>query len=113
MTEALLAALSTPLNQYGTVREALAEIAGAREFQKGAWPAIVNPDANGRSLEEWILLLQAYQNKLVQVYAESKGDTPEGRARVLKYCAIQANIALWAVQAALVPNSIPSDVAPA
>lgn len=109
MREQVLAALSTPLDQYGTVLEALAKIADAREFQKGAWPAIVNNDANGRSLEEWILLMQAYQTKLVQVYAESNGSTAEGRARVLKYAAISANLSLWAVQAALSPNPVPSD----
>lgn len=89
--------LATPLENYGTLTEAFDAIADAREYQMKDWPEVGTTDAGGRPHEEWILLMQRGQNKLVDVYYETP-NTPAGRARLLKYAAIQANFALWLVQ---------------
>lgn len=92
--------MALPVAKYATVPEALDAIGLARDFQTSgsAWPATTGADAGGRTAEEWLCLLQHYQNKIMHVYAESDGDTPEGRARFAKYAAILANLALWLVQ---------------
>jgi hypothetical protein len=92
--------LATHVNQYATMPRTLARVADARAYQIKDWPGTAQVDAGGRSTEEWIVLLQAYQSKLVQVYAESNGSTKEGLERLAKYAAIQANLALWLLQAA-------------
>ena len=92
--------LATQVCEYATTPRALARLADARAYQMKDWPSTSKVDAGGRSTEEWILLLQRYQNKLVEVYAESDGSTKAGLERMAKYAAIQANLALWLLQAA-------------
>jgi hypothetical protein len=84
---------------YSSVEKALTVIADAREYQTKAWPDTLGYDAGNRPAEEWLCLLQHYQNKLMAVYSESDGKTVEGRARFAKYAAVVANLALWLVQA--------------
>lgn len=90
-----------PVKNYASVEEALVAIDAAREHQTNPWPDVQKVDAGGRSVEEWLCLLQNYQNKLMAVYSECDGSTVEGRARMTKYAALQANLALWLVQATL------------
>jgi capsid portal protein len=92
---------------YKTLDEALELIAGAREFQTKKWPSTDLPDAGGRPMEEWYMLLVRYTRKFDEVYAETPsyigdGTEPniEGRKRIEKYAAIIANIAVWMTQAA-------------
>lgn len=92
--------LATQVLEYATMPRVLARVADARAYQMKDWPGTQQVDAGGRSTEEWIVLLQAYQAKLVQVYTESDGSTKEGLDRLAKYAAIQANLALWLLQAA-------------
>src|SRR5258708_6518798 len=95
-----LSKLATPLDKYATVLEALSIIADARDYQVSvAWKDVALPDAGGRSSEEWLCLLQHAQNKLMGVYYETPGSTLEGLKRMQKYAGIQANLALWLVQA--------------
>src|SRR5260370_13571338 len=95
-----LVRLATPLENYGTLAEAIGSIADARDYQRKDWPAVRDIDAGGRQTEEWILLVSRYSRKLEDVYAESP-DTPQGRARVAKYAAIVANLALSLVQSTI------------
>jgi len=99
-TEKALVGLATPLENYGTITEALQELARARAFQIAKW-GINGVDGNGRSSEEWQLLVEAYVAKSQQVYAESDGRTPEGRIRYAKYAGIVANLALWWLQSVI------------
>ena len=99
-TQEIIAELTTPVQDYSTVEQALERIADTRQFQIGAWDNTGNADAGGRPFEEWMVLLRHYQTKLEEVYTVSDGRTPEGNARVAKYSAIVANLALWLVQAA-------------
>lgn len=98
--EQSLVGLATPLENYGTVAEALEAIAHARAFQIKKW-GVNKPDGNGRPAEEWQLLVEAYVAKSQQVYAESDGRTPEGRIRYAKYAAIVANLAFWWLQSTI------------
>lgn len=98
--EEILRDLNTPVNEYTTVEAALERIADARQFQIGKWDNTANSDAGGRPFEEWMVLLRHYQTKLEEVYTVSDGRTVEGNARVAKYSAIVANLALWLVQSA-------------
>lgn len=92
--------LHAPVEKYATVTEAIQVIADARQYQtRMAWLNAAKADAGSRSTEEWIVLLHRYINKLDEVYAESDGETVEGRARMTKYAGIIANLALWLVQA--------------
>lgn len=93
--------LATPLENYGTIGEALAEIANARQYQISKWRGVSGPDAGGRLPEEWLLLLNRYVAKTNEVYAESDGSTPEGRIRMSKYAGILANLAIWYVQSTI------------
>ena len=98
--DAMLDRLVMVTRKYATVPEALAVVADARQHQvEVAWKDVAEPDAGGRSSEEWLLLLNHYITKVNAVYTESDGSTVEGRARMTKYAGILANIALWYVQA--------------
>lgn len=99
-TEKAIVGLATPLENYGTVTEALAAIADARKFQIKKWQ-VNGVDANNRPAEEWQLLVEAYVAKSQQVYAESDGRTPEGRIRYAKYAAIVANLSFWWLQSTI------------
>jgi hypothetical protein len=74
-----------------TIEVAKALIASARDYQTQAWPSLTEPD---RSLEEWILLTEEYRHRYLHLH-------PVTPARQVKYAAIVANLAIWAVQAAL------------
>lgn len=96
--EQSIVALATPLDNYGTIAEALAELARARKYQLSQWRGVAGPDAGGRLPEEWLLLLNRYVAKANEVYAECDGSTPAGRIRFAKYIGILGNLAFWAVQ---------------
>jgi len=95
------------MDRYKNLDEALILICDARDFQMQKWPSTEVINGGGRTLEEWIVLMDVYLAKLKAVYAETPafigdGDVPneEGLTRVEKYAAILANLALWAVQSA-------------
>lgn len=90
--------------QYLPVDMAIEKVMEARAYQRSQWPSLVEPD---RTVEEWILLTSRYVRKLEDVYSETPSYKNDGRelnleglARIEKYAAIVANLALWAVQAA-------------
>src|ERR1700675_2366536 len=92
---------------YLTLQQALEKIADAREYQVKPWPSTASQNAGGRPFEEWMVLIDVYNNKLKQIYAETPaykadGNEPnlEGLARIEKYATILANLSIWAVQAA-------------
>ena len=73
---------------------AVSQVHAARKYQMEQWSSLVEPD---RSFEEWILLTEEYQHRFKQIFANGQGSA----ARLTKYAAIVANLALWAVQSAL------------
>jgi len=92
---------------YLTLGQALEKINDARAYQLKPWPSTSLVNAGGRPFEEWLVLIDVYLAKLKAVYAETPsfkgdGDEPnlEGLARIEKYAAIVANLAVWAVQSA-------------
>jgi hypothetical protein len=102
--------------QYESFESAIEAVKDARQYQMLKWPNTSLENAGGRPFEEWALLLHHYLNKLDAVYAETPGNittvvgdactieevpNAEGRARVKKYMAIIANLAIWGVQAAM------------
>jgi hypothetical protein len=96
------------MSQYESFDDALAAVKDAREFQTKTWPSCDLPDAGGRPLEQWYMLLVRYTRKFDEVYAETPsylndGTEPniEGRKRIKKYAAIVANLAMWMTQAAM------------
>lgn len=95
--------LISPVKKYANIVDVFASIDAARGHQFSEWPQTAATDAGDRPTEEWIVLLQHYQNKLLAVYSESDGNSVEGRARVAKYAAIIANLSFWLVQATLGP----------
>src|SRR5579859_6239979 len=97
--EQSIVALATPLDNYGTIAEALAEMAAARKYQISQWKRVSGPDAGGRLPEEWLLLLNRYVAKANEVYTDADGSTAQGRIRVSKYAGILTNLAFWWLQA--------------
>lgn len=73
--------------------EAVAAVRDARSYQISKWTSLVEPD---RSLEEWILLTEEYQYRYQDIVIQGSDS-----ARIKKYAAIVANLALWSVQTAL------------
>lgn len=95
------------MGKYESWDDAIAAVRDARLYQMKEWPNTQLEDAGGRPFEEWALMLHHYVNKLTAVYTETPGNDKvtnlpnvEGRARIKKYSAIVANLALWAVQSA-------------
>ena len=94
--------------RYESFESAIAVVKDARIYQMKEWPNTALENAGGRPFEEWALLLHHYMNKLDAVYTETPGNNKEtnepnveGRARIKKYMAIIANLAIWGVQAAM------------
>lgn len=80
-----------------TLETAVELILDAREYQTKAWPSVMEPD---RPFEEWVLLTQEYIYRVTEI---SKNE-PLNTARIQKYAAIVANLALWMVQSAMGPD---------
>jgi len=94
------------MDRYKNLEEALILIGDARDYQMKNWPSVVI-NGGGRTLEEWIILMDVYLTKLKEIYAKTPafigdGDVPneDGLNRIEKYAAILANLAIWAVQSA-------------
>lgn len=90
--------------KYISLEHANTLVVEARAYQAKAWPSTTEPD---RPFEEWVLLTDVYMTKLKAVYAETPSYINDGNelnlaglARIEKYAAIVANLALWMVQSA-------------